>query len=585
MVRSSGSGNAELSHALRHCSSALLGVALFSGAVNVLMLTGSVFMLQVYDRVIPSRSIPTLVGLALLVAGLFAVQGLLDLIRSRMLVRVGASLHERFAGRVFNTTLRLPLLRQGVEASQPLRDLDQIRSFLSSSGPLAFFDLPWLPLYLGVCFLFHPLIGWTALGGAVVLVALTLLAEALSRRASARAVTLAAHRHGLADAGRRNAEVITAMGMGPALAERWQEADRGFIAGQQRLSDVTGGLGAISKVLRMALQSAVLGVGAYLVIQGEATGGIIIAGSIVSARALAPVELAIANWRGFVAARQSWRRLNDLLRSLPERGEPLPLRRPTSTFSVQALSVTSPGGQQPLVRDISFQLKAGSGLGIIGPSGSGKSCLARALVGVWTPARGRVRLDSASLDQWLPEMLGRHVGYLPQDVELFAGSIAQNIARFRNNDDPDLVIQAAMLAGVHELILSLSHGYETLIGEGGAALSAGQRQRVGLARALYGDPFLIVLDEPNSNLDAEGEAALTRALLSVRQRGGIAVVVAHRPSVLAALDQVLVIQAGEQKAFGAKDEILRPNVRQIQPVPNEAVPMQPATKAIAGGAS
>jgi ATP-binding cassette subfamily C protein len=261
------------------------------------------------------------------------------------------------------------------------------------------------------------------------------------------------------------------------------------------------------------------------------------------------------------------------------------LRKPNATFSVQALSVTSPGGHQPLVRDISFQLRAGSGLGIVGPSGSGKSCLARALVGVWSPARGRVRLDSASLDQWLPEMLGRHIGYLPQDVELFAGTVAQNIARFRKNDDPDLVIQAAMLAGVHELILSLSHGYATMIGEGGAALSAGQRQRVGLARALYGDPFLVVLDEPNSNLDSEGEAALTQALLSVRQRGGIAVVVAHRPSVLAALDQVLVIQAGEQKAFGPKEEILRPNVRQIQTVSNEVVPMQTVAKAIAGGAS
>lgn len=585
MVRSSESENANLSRALGRCSGALVGVALFSGAVNVLMLTGSVFMLQVYDRVIPSRSIPTLLGLALLVAGLFAVQGLLDLIRSRMLVRVGASLHERLVGRVFNITLRLPLLRTGVEASQPLRDLDQIRTFLGSSGPLAFFDLPWLPLYLAVCFLFHPLIGWTALGGAIILVALALLAEALSRRASAQAVVLAAQRHGLADASRRNAEVVTAMGMGPDVAERWLEADRGFVAGQQRLSDVTGGLGAVSKIMRMALQSAVLGVGAYLVIQGEATGGIIIAGSIISARALAPVELAIANWRGFVAARQSWRRLNDLLRSLPDRGEPLPLRKPNATFSVQALSVTSPGGHRPLVRDISFQLRAGSGLGIVGPSGSGKSCLARALVGVWSPARGRVRLDSASLDQWLPEMLGRHIGYLPQDVELFAGTVAQNIARFRNNDDPDLVIQAAMLAGVHELILSLSHGYATMIGERGVALSAGQRQRVGLARALYGDPFLVVLDEPNSNLDSEGEAALTQALLSVRQRGGIAVVVAHRPSVLAALDQVLVIQAGEQKAFGPKDEILRPNVRQIQTVSNEVVPMQTVAKAIAGGAS
>ena len=586
MVRSSTSTQAELSGALRRNTGALLGVAVFSGAVNVLTLAGSVFMLQIYDRVIPSRSVPTLIGLAILVAGLFAVLGLLDLIRTRMLVRIGGSLHERLSRRVFNTTLRLPLLRTGVDAGQPLRDLDQIRSFLGSGGPLAFFDLPWLPLYLAICFLFHPLIGWTALGGALILVMLTLLTEALSRRASAQAVPLAAQRQALADAGRRNAEVVTAMGMGPAVADRWRATDQGFIAGQQRLSDVSGGLGAISKVLRMALQSAVLGVGAYLVIHGEATGGIIIAGSIVSARALAPVELAITNWRGFVAARGSWRRLNNLLQSIPERREPLPLRTPRSTFSVQGLSVTAPGSQQLLVQDISFQLSAGSGLGIIGPSGSGKSCLARALVGVWQPARGRARLDAASLDHWLPEMLGRHIGYLPQDVELFAGTVAQNIARFRAGDDPDLVIQAALLAGVHDLVLQMPHGYDTLIGEGGAALSAGQRQRIGLARALYGDPFLVVLDEPNSNLDSEGEQALTRALMSVRERGGITIVVAHRPSVLVALDQVLIMAGGRQKAIGQKDEVLRRNVQQIQPDPDhQPALMRPAAKALAGGVS
>jgi PrtD family type I secretion system ABC transporter len=583
MMRSTSPAGAELSRALRRCAGSLWGVALFSGAVNLLMLTGSIFMLQVYDRVIPSRSIPTLVGLAILVAALFAVQGLLDLIRGRMLVRVGASLHERLAARVFKMTLRLPLLRSKVDAGQPLRDLDQVRAFLGSGGPTAFFDLPWLPLYLAICFLFHPLIGWTALVGALLLVALTLLTEGLSRRSSQEAVSLAAKRHDLADASRRNAEAVGAMGMGPAVAERWLAADRDFVAGQQRLSDITGGLGSITKVLRMSLQSAVLGVGAYLVIQGEATGGIIVAASIISGRALAPVELAIANWRGFGAARQSWRRLEDLLATTPERGDLLSLRPPRTSLSVQGLSVAPPGEARILLRGITFHIQAGGGLGIIGPSGSGKSCLARTLVGVWTPACGDVRLDAASLDQWLPAMLGRHIGYLPQDVELFAGTVAQNIARFRTSDDPDLVIQAAMLAGVHELILSLPHGYETPIGSYGLALSAGQRQRLGLARALYGDPFLVVLDEPNSNLDAAGEAALTQALLSVRERGGIAVVVAHRPSALAGLDQVLVIQGGEQIAFGLKEEVLRSAVRPIQ-TSNSPIPTQPG-KAIAGGVS
>jgi len=545
---------------------------LFSGALNILTLTGSVFMLQVYDRVIPSRSVPTLVGLALLVAGLFLMQGLLDLIRSRMLGRVAGLLHERLSNRVFSMTLRLPLARTNIDARQPMRDLDQVRSFLSSGGPLALFDLPWLPFYLAICFLFHPLIGWTALGGALVLITLMLLTELFSRRASNDAMQVAGTRNALAEAGQRNAEVVSAMGMAPAVAAQWHEADQLFMANQQRMADVSGGFGAMSKVLRMALQSAVLGVGALLVIWGESTGGIIIAASIISARALAPVELAIAYWKGFIAARQSWRRLGELLAAIPARDEPLPLRKPVSTLSVQGVSITPPGDPRLLVSNVTFQLKSGMGLGIIGPSGSGKSCLARALVGAWMPVRGKVRLDAAALDQWLPEMLGRHIGYLPQDVELFAGTFAQNIARFRRGDDPDLVIQAASLAGVHDLILSLPQGYETPIGERGAALSAGQRQRLGLARALYGDPFLVVLDEPNSNLDADGEQALIQALLSVRARGGIAIVIAHRPSVMAALDQALIMAGGEIKAFGAKDEVLRDKVRPMAvPAPMRGV--------------
>ncbi|MGF9757411.1 type I secretion system permease/ATPase [Microvirga sp. 0TCS3.31] len=563
MVRNGTLRQSELREALKPSRMALLGVGLFSGALNILTLTGSVFMLQVYDRVIPSRSVPTLIGLALLVAGLFLMQGLLDLIRSRMLGRVAGLLHERLSRRVFGMTLRLPLVRSNIDAQQPMRDLDQVRSFLSSGGPLALFDLPWLPFYLAICFLFHPLIGWTALGGALVLITMMLLTELLSRRAAKEAMQVAGTRQSLVETGRRNAEVVSAMGMAPAVAAQWGEADRQFMTSQQRLADVSGGFGAMSKVLRMALQSAVLGVGALLVIWGEATGGIIIAASIISARALAPVELAIAHSKGFIAARQSWRRLGELLAAIPARDEPLPLRKPVSTLTVQGVSITPPGDPRLLVSNVTFQLKSGMGLGILGPSGSGKSCLARALVGAWMPIRGKVRLDAAALDQWLPEMLGRHIGYLPQDVELFAGTVAQNIARFRQGDDPDLVIQAATLAGVHELILSLPQGYETPIGERGAALSAGQRQRLGLARALYGDPFLMVLDEPNSNLDADGEQALIQALLSVRARGGIAVVIAHRPSVMAALDQALIMAGGEMKAFGPKDEVLRDKVRPL----------------------
>jgi PrtD family type I secretion system ABC transporter len=577
MAQAGEFSRSEMRQGLKASWAAFVGVGLFSGAFNILTLTGAMFMLQVYDRVVPSRSIPTLIGLAAVAAVLFLVLGLLDLIRSRMLVRIAVSLHQRLSARVFGITLCLPLVRSGTDTQRPLRDLDQVRSFLSSGGPLTLFDLPWLPFYLALGFLFHPLIGWTALGGATVLVILMLLTEVFSRRASREAMQVAGKRQALAEAGRRNAEVIAAMGMAPAVSAQWHEADQQFIANQQRLSDVSGGFGAFSKMLRMALQSAVLGVGALLVIRGEATAGIIIAASIISNRALAPVEHAIAHWKSFIATRHSWRKLSEMLAAVPARSEPLPLRKPVSTLSVQGISITPPGDPRLLVRNVSFQLESGMGLGILGPSGSGKSCLARALVGAWAPARGKVRLDTAALDQWMPETLGQHIGYLPQDLALFAGTVAQNIARFRTGDDPDLVIEAATLAGVHELILSLPQGYETPIGEGGAALSAGQRQRVGLARALYGNPFLVVLDEPNSNLDAEGEQALVHALLNVRARGGIAVVIAHRPSVMAALDQALVMAGGEVRAFGPKDQVLQQNVRTMPYV----VPMQVAV----GGAS
>jgi PrtD family type I secretion system ABC transporter len=574
MAQAGESSGSEMGRALKASWAAFLGVGLFSAGVNLLTLTGAMFMLQIYDRVVPSHSIPTLIGLAAVAAVLYLIMGLLDIIRNRILIRVAVLFHQRLSARVFDVNMCLPLLRPSTDAQRPLRDLDQIRSFLSSGGPLAMFDLPWLPFYIALGFLFHPLIGWTALGGAMMLVIVMLLTEVFSRRASRETMQMAATRQALAEAGRRNAEVVTAMGMGPAIAAQWHEVDQRFIASQQRLSDVSSGFGATSKMLRMALQSAVLGIGAVLVIGGEATPGIILAASITASRALAPVEHAIANWRGFIAARQSWRKLKELLAVVPVRSEPLPLRKPVSTLSAQGVSITPPGDPRLLVRSVSFQLKSGMGLGILGPSGSGKTCLARALVGAWTPARGKVRLDAAALDQWLPEMLGQHIGYLPQEGALLAGTVAQNIARFRKGDDPDLVIQAATLAGVHDLILSLPQGYETFVGEGGASLSAGQRQRVGLARALYGDPFLVVLDEPNSNLDAEGEQALVQALLSVRERGGIAVVIAHRPSVMAALDHALIMTGGEVKAFGPKDLVLQQNVRTMPHV----VPMQ-----LAGG--
>ncbi|HEX8165981.1 MAG TPA: type I secretion system permease/ATPase [Beijerinckiaceae bacterium] len=547
----------ELNTVLASCRHAFVGIGLMSGMINLLYLTGSFFMLEIYDRVLPSRSVPTLVGLAVIAFVLYAFQGVLDLLRGRVLVRIGASLDEALNRRVFDLLVRLPLKTRTVgDGLQPVRDLDQVRAFLSSLGPAALFDLPWMPLYLGICFLFHFWIGVTALVGAIVLVAITLLTEMRTREPTRAASMTGQTRNALAEASRRNAEVLQAMGMGGRVAERWREANAKYMASQQRASDVAGGMGAISKVLRMALQSAVLGVGAYLVIEQQATAGIIIASSILTSRALAPVELAIANWRGFVAARQSWRRLTELFAALPVRGEPMALPRPSAAFAVEGVSATPPGGQRFVVQDVTFALKAGNGLGIIGPSASGKSSLARLLVGVWTPIRGKVRLDGAAIEQWDPEALGRHVGYLPQDVELFAGTVADNIARFEPEPDAEAVLEAAKAANVHDLILRLPDGYDTQIGEGGTALSAGQRQRIALARALYRDPFLIVLDEPNSNLDAEGEQALTQAILGARARGRIVVVIAHRPSALAGVDLILMLADGKAQAFGPKDEVL-----------------------------
>jgi len=556
----------ELGDALRTCRNAFIGLGVISCMINVLYLTGSLFMLEVYDRVLPSRSVPTLIGLAILAAGMYFFQGILDLIRGRILGRIGTALDEALNRRVFETMVRLPLIvGNRNEGLQPLRDLDNVRSFLSGAGPGAFFDLPWLPFYLAICFAFHVLIGLTALVGAVILVSLTIVTEYMSRQPAREATGLAARRNDLASSSRRNAEVVVAMGMSGRLTSRWIDANQNYLAGNQRASDITGGLGAIAKVLRMTLQSAVLAVGAYLVINQQATAGVIIAGSILSARALAPVDLAIAHWKSFVAARQSWYRLNRLLEQLPPRAEQMLLQQPSSRLAVEAVSIVPPGDQKVIVQDVTFALEAGHGLGIIGPSGSGKSSLARALVGVWQPFRGKVRLDGAALDQWAGDVLGRHIGYLPQDVELFAGTVAQNICRFDPDANSGAIIAAAKEAGVHQLIIKMRDGYDTQIGEQGTALSAGQAQRVALARALYGDPFLVVLDEPNSNLDTEGDEALTRAVRGARERGAIVVVVAHRPVGIEAVDQLLVLKDGRMQAFGPKETVLGQVLQRVAP--------------------
>ncbi|PBC02924.1 type I secretion system permease/ATPase [Mesorhizobium sp. WSM3860] len=547
----------ELASALRSCKAAFAGVAVFSGVSNVLMLTGAMFMLQVYDRVLPSRSVPTLVAMAILAGVLFAGQAVIDLVRGRIMTRIGAELDEAVGGRVFTAVSRLPLyIGQQGDGLQPQRDLDNIRTFLSSAGPGTLFDLPWLPFYLAIIWSLHPTLGTAAACGALVLVTLTVATEILTRRPMGAAVLSGARRNGLAEASRRNAEVLQAMGMGRRLHDHWREASREHLAQQQRVSDIVGGFGSFARALRLMLQSAMLGVGAWLVIQGEATSGIIIAGSILVGRALAPVDLAIAHWRNFVGARQSWSRLSKLLARLPQDAQPMALPVPGSKLTVERVAIGAPGAQRIIVQGVEFSLDAGSVLAIIGPSGSGKSSLVRGLVGAWRPLAGRIKLDGAALDQWSSERLGRYIGYLPQDVELFAGTVADNIARFDPGPDPQAIVAAARAAGVHELIIGLPNGYETQIGEGGTALSAGQRQRIALARALYGDPFLVVLDEPNSNLDTAGEMALAGAILATKARGGIVVIVAHRPNILSTVDFLLVMKEGQMQMFGARESVL-----------------------------
>lgn len=571
--------------ALGQCRSALLAVALFSCLLNVLALTGSVYMLQVYDRVLPSHSVPTLIGLTLFLLVIYASMGTLDTLRSMMTTRIGIRIERVLRRRVLSNVLLLPL-RTGnsSDGTQLLRDLEQIRTFLSSAGPTALFDLPWMPFYLCIVYFLHPWLGLLASAGAVVLVTITVLTDVMGRLPSRNTAIASTQKSNFSEITRRNAESLHVLGMTPRVVEMWDELSEKQLGYQVGASDTTTKFGSLSKIMRQVLQSLVLGLGAYLVIEGQASGGVMIASSILVSRALAPVELAIANWRGFIAARQGAARLTRVLQQIPERVDGFDLPAPERNLSVEGLTVAVPGQRKAILQNVSFALKAGDGLGIIGPSGSGKSTLARALVGAWLPAGGKVRLDGAALDQWAAEALGPHIGYLSQSVELFDGTVSQNIARFDPDATSDEIIEAAKAAAVHDLIVRLPQGYDTVIGAGGEMLSAGQRQRVGLARALYRKPFVVVLDEPNSNLDAEGDQALTQAIKSVRERGGIVVVIAHRPSALAGLDLLLVLANGQAQAFGPKDDVLKAAVRPpVSQAPAPQVPVsQPAAPAPLG---
>jgi len=541
---------------LRESARRMVGIAIFSGVINVLMLSGSLYMLQVYDRVIPSRNTATLLGLSLMVLLAYLVQGYFDALRTRMLCRVGTLFDAGLQRSIHTALATLPL--RGVKPmlmQQPLRDLDQIRSFLSGMGPTAFLDMPWIPIFLVALFLFHPAIGVTALLGTAAIIAMTLLTERISRGAAKSAMDFSAQRQVLADATQRNAEVIRALGMTDRLAALWSSANERYLQENIRATDIHANLGSSAKVLRYVLQSGMLGIGAYLVVADHASGGVMIASSIMMGRALAPVEIALGSWKQLAAARQGIARLREICRvTAAPPAPPVVLPRPCRELTVKDLAVCAPGTSKAIVSNISFSLKAGMGLALLGASASGKTSLSRVLVGIWPAQQGVVRLDGAALDQW-GEHLGQYVGFLPQDVALFDGTVAENICRFDKSASSDAILKAAQIAGVHDIILRMPEGYSTRIGQGGMSLSAGQRQRIGLARAVFGDPFLVVLDEPNANLDADGENALSRAIQLMRRNKCIVIVISHRPSVLAALDMAMVLYEGKAIAFGPCEEI------------------------------
>ncbi|WP_299644092.1 type I secretion system permease/ATPase [Devosia sp.] len=535
----------------------LLALGIVSLAANLLVLTGPLFMLQVYDRVLASRSVPTLVALFALVAGVYAFLALLDLVRSRMASRFAGALEASIAPDVFRASLRLGLTPLSAARPDAVRDLDTIRQYVAGPGPLALFDLPWLPVYLLIVFMFHPDLGWLATGGALVATTLLVINERLAGRPTAEAAAALTQRQSLGDDARLNAEPIFAMGMLDDITSRWQVRSEALAAVQNRTADVGALYSSVTKSFRFLLQSAVLALGAWLVIRGELSAGLMIAASIVTSRALAPVEQVVAQWRGLAAARQALRRIEALLAAQPAAAPRLSLPDPELSLDVRNLATGPDLRGPPLVTGVSFSLAAGEAMGVLGLSSSGKTSLARGLVGIWPLLQGEVRLDGSELAHYDPMLVGRRIGYLPQSVGLFDGTVAENIARFRPDADSQGVLAAARLAEVHQLITGLPDGYDTRIGARGAALSAGQRQRIGLARALYGDPFLLVLDEPNANLDFAGDTALTAALTAAKTRGAVIIVIAHRPSAIAVCDKLVYLVNGRQSAFGARDEVLR----------------------------
>ncbi len=570
------SARSELAAALWSLRRIFFIVGGFSFVINMVLLMPAIYMLQIYDRVLSSRSESTLLMLTLLVLGLYALMAGLEWVRSRLLVRAGSMLDTQMNARVFTAAFEANLRSTGTNAGQAMNDLTNVRQFVTGNGLFAFFDAPWFPIYLAVIFLIHPILGWLSVAGAILLVILTLTTEWVTKKPLSQANTAAIQSTNYATNNLRNAEVIEAMGMLTNLRGRWYEKYQNVIALQGVASDRAGTITAVTKFVRISLQSLVLGLGALLVIEGKITAGAMIAASILMGRALAPVELLIAVWKQLSTSRSAYERLEKLLKDFPAREESMALPPPRGHLTVETVMAAAPGTQVAILKGVSFALEPGEVLGIIGPSAAGKSTLARLLVGVWPAAAGKVRLDGADVYSWNKEHLGSHIGYLPQDVELFEGTIAENIARF-GEIDSDKVIEAARQAGMHDMILRFPKGYDTPIGTGGSFLSGGQRQRIALARALYGGPSFIVLDEPNSNLDDVGETALVQAVLAQKAAGRTLVVITHRTSILSAVDKLLLLRDGVVQAFGPRQQVMEALARAAQGAPGAA---QPAIAAV-----
>lgn len=545
----------EMLAALTAYKRAFFNIGLFSAVINLLMLAPALYMLQVYDRVLASGNQMTLLMLTLMILGLFGLMGALEWVRSQVVIRLGTQMDMRLNQRVYDAAFEAQLRTGSPAAAQALNDLTSLRQFATGNALFAFFDAPWFPVYLFVIFMFSPWLGLLALGGAVLLMILAWVNQHVSQAPLKAASELSVQATQQASAHLRNAEAIEAMGMLDTLRGRWLAQHTAFLAQQNLASEKTATVSAWSKGVRLALQSLVLGLGALLAVQGQITAGMMIAGSILMGRVLSPIDQLIGVWKQWSSARLAYQRLEALLHSYPARAQRMALPAPRGELAVEELSASAPGTRRATLANLSFTLPAGQVLGVIGPSGCGKSTLARLLIGVWQPLAGKVRLDGAELSQWDKHQLGPHLGYLPQDIQLFAGTIAQNIARFAEVD-ADKVLAAAQLAGVHQLILQLPEGYETRLGEGGAGLSGGQKQRIGLARALYGLPAVIVLDEPNSNLDEAGEQALLQAIAQLKQHKRTLILITHKPNVLTLTDQLLILREGQLQAFGPTAKVL-----------------------------